>query len=792
MRVIMPSLQRLLLVAGALAASGSLLKASIPGSSPSAPSTAAAVPVAVELQPLAAQVSRLVEALDYIGAPLAPADRQALDAAVREAEKMPARDARGRETAHAGATAAMQQVLDRYALFDVHINPESRVKVTAGAAKPELVQHGWRTFLVKVRNEAGVTAALKAESPQGQRVWARGPGGFSMSPRPQQTITQRDIADRWMDFSLFDKPPLTPTLSGLEVEYRIIQLYSRDAGKREATVAFNVGQGTQDIGFRNDLPVLFTCLPARDITLRVTDEHGKPAIASFVIKDARGNVYPSPAKRLAPDFGFHPQVYREDGEAIKLPAGEYLMEVTRGPEYIPQKHTLRVDDKTTSAPAVKLERWIDLPRMGWYSGDHHVHAAGCLHYESPTEGVLPQDMIRHILGEGLNIGAVLTWGPAYYYQKQFFEGRDHKLSNRDHLMHYDVEVSGFPSSHAGHLVLLRLKDQDYPDAKVLEDWPTWNLPILQWAKKQGGVVGYAHTGWGLELSSNSLEDLPTKEVPKYDGIGANEYIVDVTHDAVDFLSTIDTPVTSELNIWYHTLNAGFRTRISGETDFPCIYGDRVGLGRSYVQLGETLSYDRWAEGIRDGRAYVTDGKSHLIDFKVNDLAMGMNGSELRIDKPSTVKVTARVAARLDGAAANPAFKGLKIGSKPYWELERARVGDTREVPVEVVVNGRAVARKTIVADGTSRDFAFDVPIERSSWVAMRILPSSHTNPVFVVVGGKPIRPSRASVEWCLAGVDRCWEQKAPKIAENERPVAERAYEHARQVYRQRLAESERN
>ena len=50
-------------------------------------------------------------------------------------------------------------------------------------------------------------------------------------------------------------------------------------------------------------------------------------------------------------------------------------------------------------------------------------------------------------------------------------------------MRYDVEVSGFPSSHAGHLVLLRLKDQNYPGAKELEDWPTWDLPILQWATK---------------------------------------------------------------------------------------------------------------------------------------------------------------------------------------------------------------------------------------------------------------------------------------------------------------------
>ena len=51
--------------------------------------------------------------------------------------------------------------------------------------------------------------------------------------------------------------------------------------------------------------------------------------------------------------------------------------------------------------------------------------------------------------------------PDYYYQKQFFSGRDNPLSKPDSLMHYDLEVSGFPSSHAGHIVLLKLKDQDY-------------------------------------------------------------------------------------------------------------------------------------------------------------------------------------------------------------------------------------------------------------------------------------------------------------------------------------------
>jgi len=111
---------------------------------------------------------------------------------------------------------------------------------------------------------------------------------------------------------MFDNPPLKPGLSGLELEYRIIQLYSRDRGKREAKISFNVGQGTQDIGFRNDVDILFACRPATEVTLRILDENGKPTTGSFIIRDARGNIYPSQTKRLAPDFGFHPQIYRSD------------------------------------------------------------------------------------------------------------------------------------------------------------------------------------------------------------------------------------------------------------------------------------------------------------------------------------------------------------------------------------------------------------------------------------------------------------------------------------------------
>jgi hypothetical protein len=62
--------------------------------------------------------------------------------------------------------------------------------------------------------------------------------------------------------------------------------------------------------------------------------------------------------------------------------------------------------------------------------------------------------------------------------------------------------------------------------------------------------------------------------------------------------------------------------------------------------------------------------------------------------------------------------------------------------------------------------------------------------VFVLVGGKPVRASKRSAEWCLKAVDRCWEQKNPHIREGERAEARKAYDVARQAYRKILAECE--
>jgi hypothetical protein len=727
----------------------------------------------VPLQPLAAQARRVADALEVIGRPLGQEERARLERAFTLADE-------------SGGSDAIQEILDPYCLVGVSINPESRVKAQQGPAEPTLTQQGWRAFLVKVHNEAGVTAPLRVVSPNAAPIYARS----TASPSPDQTIPPESIPDRWTEIAMFDDRPMNPTLSGLALEYRIIQIYSRDAGPREAKLTFDVGQGTQDLGFRSDVDILFSCEPGVVVSLDIRDEDDTPVMASLLIRDQRGRVYPSPGRRLAPDFFFHPQIYRASGESVILPPGTFDVEYTRGPEYRVKSRQVTVEEGAgTQTESFRLERWANLAEKGWFSGDHHVHAAGCAHYESPTEGVEPEHMMRHILGEDLAVGCVLSWGPCWYYQKEFFEGDIHPLSTADYLMRYDVEVSGFPSSHAGHLCLLRLTEDDYPGTTLIEEWPSWTLPVLQWGKEQGGVVGYSHSGWGLQTESM---ELPNYEIPPFDGIGANEYIVTVTHDAVDFISSVDTPAPWELNIWYHTLNCGYRAKISGETDFPCIYGERVGLGRSYVKIDGELDFDRWVRGIKEGRSYVSDGRSHLVDFKVEDVAVGEDGSELRIEEAGQVRVSASAAALLEPEPTErtEAIRNRPLSQQPYWDVERTRIEGSRRVPVEVVVNGEPVARQEIEADGSFQDLTFDVPIERSSWVALRIYPSSHTNPVFVLVDDQPVRASKRSAEWCLKSVDQCWSQKVNGIRPGDREQAEAAYEAARDAYRKILAESE--
>jgi hypothetical protein len=177
-----------------------------------------------------------------------------------------------------------------------------------------------------------------------------------------------------------------------------------------------------------------------------------------------------------------------------------------------------------------------------------------------------------------------------------------------------------------------------------------------------------------------------------------------------------------------------------------------------------------------------------MNFTANSLEAGTNGGELRLERPATVRVSVQAACLLPESVTPATFGPNR--TQMAWSPELARIRGTRDVEVEAVLNGRPVSGRRVTADGALRDLVFDIPIERSSWIAVRILGTAHTNPIFIRVGGRPIRASRRSAEWCLKAVDQCWSQKAPRISAKERDEAQRAYDVARNRYRQIVAESE--
>ncbi len=424
-------------------------------------------------------------------------------------------------------------------------------------------------------------------------------------------------------------------------------------------------------------------------------------------------------------------------------------------------------------------------------------------------------------------------------QRNYFSPGADAVSEPLTLLKYDVEVSGFGSAALGHVCLLNLKDQTYPgsDGTKEQGWPTWTVPVLRWCKEQGGVTGYPHSALhvapeaeadrlifghdmdrsgGLsraeaatallaepfttvdedgngELSPGELtrsadraaDRLPNLAVPALTGGGAMEIFVSAAEGVCDFISAMDTARIPEWNTWYHLMNCGFPLKLSGETDFPCMSSRRVGQGRGYVQLGhaDKVDFTDWCNGLAAGRSYVGDGFAHALRFSVEGQSPGFG--DVALDTPRKIAVKATVAfspeTPIGVAYGNllPTVGRRMLGDTVNLHAPRSLeylAGGNRQV--EIVVNGEAVASVDVPADGRPHDIEFSVEITKSSWVALRHFPQLHTNPVNVIVGGKPVRASRDSARWCAESVRRLWTNRNRFIADDEKADAKAAYDRA--------------
>jgi len=453
------------------------------------------------------------------------------------------------------------------------------------------------------------------------------------------------------------------------------------------------------------------------VTLKDADTQG-PVHARVHVQDKTGDYWPPQghAKHIAEgwrvDIGGDVIIdgkiyaYVAPEFTLQLPEGDYEIEVIRGTEYTPVQQNFSVRKDKVPSLNIALERWVHMANRGWYSGDTHTH------FLNPHSAKLEAE------GEDLNvINVLLSSGGNYFSNIADFTGGPDLLSDKDNIVYITEETR---HDFLGHTVLLNLKELVYPfgwgepntGVHGGYDYPTMAHQADN-AHAQGGVVAWSHMPF------------PNGELP-----------IDVALNKIDAVEAVvfgnpllvhppwnnrwewtPSPV-SPLELWYALLNSGFDLPGLGATDK--MWNSQVsGSVRTYVKVEGPLTYQKWVDGIKAGRTFISSNA--MIDFTLDGQ---LPGTTLTQEEPDEKLFTVTVDARLP--------------------VDR----------IEVLVNGNVVATKKNPAKEQHLSFEGMVKIDRSSWVAARAYsdhelpyqrhltgtPSivfAHASPVYVEAGGTP-------------------------------------------------------
>jgi hypothetical protein len=178
-----------------------------------------------------------------------------------------------------------------------------------------------------------------------------------------------------------------------------------------------------------------------------------------------------------------------------------------------------------------------------------------------------------------------------------------------------------------------------------------------------------------------------------------------------------------------------------------------------------LDYGLWVDAIRTGRTFVTNGP--LLEFRVND---AMVGDEVRLP-PAGGRITLRVRMR---------------STVPVEKLE-------------IIRNGHVVVTVPLTDSGRRAAAELEQHVISSGWFTLRAYgtqpvhpvddryPFAETNPIYVMVGGQPIR-SREDAEFFLGWIDSVTKQAMEHSgwrSEKEKAHVFEQFREARQVFIER-------
>jgi O-glycosyl hydrolase len=404
----------------------------------------------------------------------------------------------------------------------------------------------------------------------------------------------------------------------------------------------------------------------------------------------------------------------------------------------------------------------------WYTGDIHVHR------NCGGETVLGEEMLVPMMEENdLDVIAMLAdMGNGEVKESEAdlkkVNGKDAPQSTANRIVHWDAEwhwdatYSNF--SHqalGGHLVILGLNNAQ----QIWEESP---YKVLQWAAKQNAIKGFCHLEYLNDSIQNELNCCIPIDFPVEAALGNIDFVAE---DVYGTTSPNGGNYNSEaaINAYYKLLNCGFRLGLAAGTDYPCNESEPFGTLLTYVNVKNGLTYRKWAEGIRDGKTVVSrNGNKEFLELKVNGNAAP--GDEIKLKAGKQIAIQAKW-------TANEAFNGT----------------------IELVVNGQVIAsKKGYCAPGAPITFNTTYAINESSWICARRMDANehllHTAPVYVSVGGKPVRASAADADFFVAWIDNILNNIQPGGKWNhyftkDYDAVKEHYESAKKVYQQIAAEA---
>jgi hypothetical protein len=347
------------------------------------------------------------------------------------------------------------------------------------------------------------------------------------------------------------------------------------------------------------------------------------------------------------------QFYSVGKSFVSLPPGDYKLTVRKGPEFQLQKRDVHINAGEIANLEVPMTRWVNMPAEGWYSADDHLHIA------RPIKEVNPF-ISKWMQAEDVHVANLLEWGLVTHFHNalQYAFGEEGRYREGDYLLATGQEN---PRTHfRGHTIILGGKTPiNFPEEYVIYS--------LFWeeAERQGALKGYAHFG----------------------KLGGADYgmSIDLPGHLLNFIEVLQFE-HGIYDVWYDTLNMGFRMTPTAGTDYPCGDNGIPGRERFYTQTTGPLTYDSWLEGVRQGRTFVTNGP--MLDFHINGKGIG---DEVLLKKPGTALLEGRV----------------------RFDVNRDDVNR-----LDVIVNGEPV--KSFPKGIHPGEISFQLPYEftSTSWVAL--------------------------------------------------------------------------